>query len=273
MPEDRESAGKSPVGQVQLIAEETSNSLILEIKDDGGGLDLDAIGQKATELGLIAPGATMTPEDLTNFIFRSGVSTAAEVTDVSGRGVGMDAVKRSVEEAGGSINVETSKGNGSTFRISLPKTVTTRIMEGFLIRCNSLKFILPMNRVVETSRFGESLITTLPGGNKCLKRHENLFPLVSLPAILGNLDPSAQPDDSSVVVTINSGVGTYALHVDEVLGVQKVVAREIKGIKEFGAITGGALMGDGSIAFILDMDEIYRLCPANGQPLAAVPAH
>ena len=269
LPEDRERAGKDPTGQVDLIANETSTSLELEIKDDGAGLDLTAIQEKATEMGLIQAGATLSQKDLVNFIFRSGVSTATEVTDVSGRGVGMDAVRRSVEEAGGNIEVETTEGSGSVFRITLPKTVTTRIMEGFLIRCGQLKFIIPMNRVIETSLFGDNLITVLPNGHKSLKRHNSLYPLVSLANTLGHYDGSSEPDDTSVVVTITSRNGAYALHVDEVLGVQKVVAREIKGIRDCGVITGGALMGDGSISFILDMDEIMNVCSPENEALVA----
>ena len=257
-PERREAAGKSPGGTVWITCEEEASSIVLTVKDDGAGIDFDAIRDKAVSIGIVEAGKDLTTDEVIECMFRSGVSTAAEVTDVSGRGVGMDVVKRMIEDAGGKISVSSESGKGSVFQIVLPKSVTTQIMQGFLVESLGQCFVLPMNKVHEASRMDEAEITTLPGEDRCVKRHGKILPLLSLGQALSTVETSNGNADEDIIVTVARRGGEFGMSVDAVLGVQKVVFREISGLdSDSEAIVGGALMGDGKVSLILDLDKLY----------------
>lgn len=257
-PEQREAAGKPPGGIVRITCEEEASNITLTVTDDGAGINFDAIRDKAVSIGIVEAGKDLTPDEIIECMFRSGVSTAEEVTDVSGRGVGMDVVKRMIEEAGGKISVSSESGKGSVFEIVLPKSVTTQIMQGFLVEALGQCFVLPMNKIHETSRMDEAEITTLPGEDRCVNRHGKILPLLSLSEALSTNGACKNEPAEDIIVTVARRNGQFGMSVDAVLGVQKVVFREINGLdSESDAIVGGALMGDGKVSLILDLDKLY----------------
>jgi chemotaxis protein histidine kinase CheA len=222
---------------------------------------LERIRAKGESLGLVKPGADMTEKDLINLIFASGLSTAEVVSDVSGRGVGMDVVKRMIDEAGGTINVTTEAGKGTVFRLSLPKGVTTQIVPAFLLRVGAALLALPLERVHETFLLRGLITGDMPSdmngrsGGRVLLRHDETLPLLLLSDLLGL--PPVQ--NAGTVVTIDSNGHRLALAVSEVIGVRKVVVRNLDGLPAADSLyLGGAMMGDGAVALILNPDALLN---------------
>lgn len=263
-PERREAAGKSRRGAVTVSFSEAGSHIILGVSDDGAGLDLDAIRRKAESLGLIPPGAQLGEQDIVNFIFASGLSTAQKVTDISGRGVGMDVVKRAIEEAGGSISVSTTPGRGSSFRIRLPKGVTTQIVGGYLVRAGGSTYVLPLERVRETFRARPDERQTIGGRGMCIMRRGQIMHLQDLGEALSQ-ESSPWPARGVPIVVVESNRRTLALAVEAVIGVQKVVIRRLAGLPP-GApmLSGAALLGDGHLALVLDLDLLQAAIDGTG---------
>ena len=254
-PAEREAAGKPRSGLVMVAVSETSSSLVLTIEDDGKGLNLPRIRAKAESLGIIKPGAEMGERDLINCIFVPGLSTAEQVTEVSGRGVGMDVVKRAIEDAGGLITIATQAGKGSKFTITLPKRVTTRIMPGYLVRLCDRIFAIPLDKVRETFAFRADDLTTVNGRGRCILRHDEVLPILSLADATGL--QCDQVCERRILVTVESRGRRVAVEVDGVAGVQKVVVRDILGLPiPLQLVSGGALMGDGSVALVLNAESL-----------------
>ena len=258
-PAQRLAAGKSREGHIRISIEETSRAVVLTVSDDGAGLNLERIRAKGESLGLVKTGVEMTEKDLINLIFASGLSTAEVVSDVSGRGVGMDVVKRMIDEAGGTINVTTEAGKGTVFRLSLPKGVTTQIVPAFMIRVGKALLALPLERVHETFLLrGLDISNMLPDmsgrpGGRLLLRHDETLPLLLLSDLLG-LPPI---QNAGTVVTVDSNGHRLALAVSEVIGVRKVVVRNLDGLPAADSLyLGGAMMGDGAVALILNPDAL-----------------
>jgi two-component system, chemotaxis family, sensor kinase CheA len=255
MPEDRERSGKPRAGTIRVSARDEGNLIAIAMEDDGQGIDLERVRVKAVEMGYLARDASFDEETIIDCMFRSGLSTASKVTEVSGRGVGMDVVKNMIDNANGKIHVDTRAGEGTTFTIRLPKSVTTRIIQGFLVESGGINYVLPMNKVLQASSCDEGELSTVAGRGKCIQRHDKILPFVSLKSLFdaGNGNGfGGRP----VVVTVVIRNTPCALEVDKVLGVQKVVFRSIRGIASPESISGGALMGDGSVALILDVDKL-----------------
>lgn len=268
-PEDREAAGKDLQGTVRVSAQESSTDIILSITDDGKGIDRDALRVKAESLGMIAPGAPLTQDDVIALLFRSGVSTAKTITDVSGRGVGMDVVRSNVEGAGGRITVETEPGKGSTFAVHLPKSVTTQIINGFVVYCDSQPFVLPLDRVLETMQVGSHQIESIVGKGRCVIRHGEMLTVVSLHDALNCRRVGDETRDDETLVAVQGQRGRYAIIVDTVLGVRKLVLKTIHGLQTCASfVTGAALMGDGTIALVLDLEDLLKA----GTARPAIPA-
>ena len=254
-PDQRESAGKARKGTVSISVRETDDHIILSVQDDGKGLDTEAIRTKAVEIGLISPEAPMESKDIVDFIFKAGVSTAQTVTDISGRGVGMDVVKKALDDAGGSITVDNQPGKGCTFLITLSKSVTTQIMPGFLVAVNNQSFVFPLDKVNEAQRVEADELKTVSGKGLCTVRHGDILPLYYLNELLGK--PTTEITGHAIVVSLNANGQTVGIIVDNVLGVQQVMLRTIDSdMIEQEQIPGAALLGDGSLALILDMDQL-----------------
>ncbi|MCC6581159.1 MAG: chemotaxis protein CheA [Phycisphaeraceae bacterium] len=256
-PDVRTAAGKPAVGKIVVKMEESANHMVLSVSDDGAGLNLEAIRAKGEKLGMISSGQALTQAQLVNLIFASGLSTAEKVTDVSGRGVGLDVVKRAIESAGGAIDIQTRAGEGSSFTIRVPKSVTTQIMQGYLVRVGKQRYVLPMNKVRETACVDKGDIKTVIGEGRCVVRHGQVLPVIALRDVLGL--SKAKDTDKVIIVTIQANRQDLSMAVDEVVGVQQLVLREIEGVEmQSDLITGGALMGDGTVALVVDVDAMDR---------------
>jgi two-component system, chemotaxis family, sensor kinase CheA len=257
-PEVRVAAGKPAQGTVTVSTTTTDRMVCLSISDDGGGLNLDALRKKGESIGLIPPGAALTEADLVNLIFAPGVSTAQEVTDISGRGVGMDVVKRAVDESGGSIQVTTAAGVGTSCIIRIPKNVTTQILPGYLVRIGDRAFALPLDRVLETFKATADDIHTAPPSERCVLRRGEVLPAISATELLHNRAHDWNRR-SHLFVTVTIARRKVALAIDGVVGVQKIVLRPLAGLPP-GAevVAGSALLGDGGLALVLDLERLHR---------------
>ncbi len=253
-PETREHNGKPQMGEIQVAMREENDMVVLTVRDDGKGLDLEAIRQKAVKSGVLGEGQQVSNEILVNFIFSSGFSTAQEVTEISGRGVGMDAVKQSVEHAGGTIEVDTVPGAGSLFTIKLPSTVGTQILESFVVKVERERFIVPMERISGSFRPDIKGLSRLPNGNVCVKRKAGILPILSLSGLYCG---DFQALTNGILVTIESRISPFALLVDTIIGLQKVVLRTIPWIHT-NKFVGAAVMGDGRVSMIVDLTALER---------------
>jgi two-component system chemotaxis sensor kinase CheA len=253
-PSDRRNARKPETGKVLVEIAELEESVVLSISDDGKGLDMEALRRKAVALGLHRAEAAFTEDDAIQVLFQSGVSTAREVTEISGRGVGMDVVRREVEGAGGRIEVRSRPGEGSVFRVVLPRAVTTRITDGFLFRSGEGRFVVPMRTVVETFTVEAAVRTRLPEAGEALRFRDRIFRLV-LPAEL--LDTPMDPEIPGVYVRLRARDQEFVLLVQEVLGVQRTVVKPIDRICQAeGLFAGAALVGDGGMALVIGEDGL-----------------
>ena len=255
---EREAAGKTPQGTVTIAVVETDDHVTLSISDDGRGLDLDAIQAKAVKMGLIEADQPLEQEDLINLLFASGVSTAQEITEVSGRGVGMDVVKRNIDAANGKVSIETEAGQGTVFSIQLAKTVSTQIIDGFLLGVGGSIYVTPMEQVLEVFHPEPESMTNVAARGTCVLRHGELLNVIDLRRVLKESRPGDDSDEGAgIMVSTHIGRRKAAIHVDEVLSVQKVVVKELKGLELTGDLyAGAAVMGDGTVAMILDLNAL-----------------
>jgi two-component system chemotaxis sensor kinase CheA len=261
MPEKRAESGKSPEGMVWIDVTENDTSLFITIKDDGGGISKDVILDKALSKGLISKeqAGVLTEQETYDLLFAPGFSTAQEVTDISGRGVGMDVVKKNIEAIGGQIHIESAIGKGSTFKIEAPKAVAVKIMEGFLVETAQNRFVLPMKTVGESFVILEKEITkTLESKDECILHYDRVLPVVRLDEILeirsSNRD---DPEKERVGVIITLSKKDIVLIVDGVLGTQQVVIKEIEGLANHSRyIAGGVILGDERVAIVLNLESL-----------------
>ncbi|MDR1613063.1 MAG: chemotaxis protein CheA [Planctomycetota bacterium] len=261
MPGDRKAAGKSEEGHVSIIATATEERFSLVIKDDGKGLDIDAIKNKAVSKGMLSEDAARNMPDKEAFrlIFNAGLSTAKVVTDVSGRGVGMDVVLSNIIRMNGNIVVDSARGEGSTFTILLPMTVTLTVIDGLVARIGDQHYIIPLSDVRESVRPTPEQIHTLRGSQEVLNVRGELHPLVHLDRVLGIAgDPAESILDSTVVLVQGKKASANAAFlVDEIIGQQSVVVKELgKEFENIKCIKGGSILGDGRVGLVLNVPGI-----------------
>ena len=255
-PEKRLEAGKSENGTVILSAEQKGSSIIIGIIDDGAGLNKARILEKATQNGL-AVTPDMPDSEIWQLIFQAGFSTAAEVTDVSGRGVGMDVVRRNIESIGGRIEIESSQGEGSAFYIHLPLTLA--IVDGMCVSVGDQIFVIPLLNVIESFQPTASQVKTL-GNDKVLWIRDQYWPLVSLTQLMQVDDGITEPTHG-IVVLLESSKKRYGVLVDSLVGQQQVVIKSLEQhYKKVAGIAGATIMGDGKVAMILDADSVAANC-------------
>lgn len=262
MATDREAAHKSRIAKIHLRAYHKAGNVFIEIQDDGRGLDKDAIFEKAVSKGLCKPDDKLTENEIYQFIFLPGFSTAKVITDVSGRGVGMDVVKRNIETLRGSVEMSSEKGNGTTFTIRLPLTLA--IIDGMVVKVDAETCIIPTLSIIETiSTSYEHIETVLDKGNM-IKVRGNLIPLLHLSGLFNN-NHSKLNDKAKVTLIIEDMLGRKAgLLVDEIIGQQQVVIKNLgNGLGEVPGISGGAIMSDGSVSLIIDVSNIVRTAFGN----------
>lgn len=247
---ERLATGKPETGTVQLKAYHRGGNIVIELNDDGRGLDPEKLRAKALRQGLIAEDAQLTREETYNLIFMPGFSTAAQVTAVSGRGVGMDVVKRNIQKLRGKVEIESELGRGSTFRITLPLTMA--IIDGLVVRVGAERFILPTTSVQVALKPGREAISMVQGRGEVLNLRGHILPLHRLNRCF-NIDGDAQQPWDGIVVIIEVSGKTSALLVDEMVNKQEVVIKNLGALMQgLPGIAGGAILGDGNIALILD---------------------
>jgi two-component system chemotaxis sensor kinase CheA len=256
-PAERLEAGKPEQGVIRLQAYHEGGNVVVEISDDGRGLDAVKIRAKALERRLITNADALSEEEVQSLIFRPGFSTAEKVTDLSGRGVGMDVVRRNVESLNGSIAVRSVPGRGASFRIRLPLTLA--ILDGLLLRVGAETYVLPLVSIVESIRPRRADVRALAAGGHVVAVRGEPVPLVRLHAIFGVPDAVADPASGAVVIVEHEG-RRLALLVDELLGQQQVVVKTLEAnYRKVDGTMGATILGDGRVALILDVSGIATL--------------
>jgi two-component system chemotaxis sensor kinase CheA len=253
-PEERRARGKPPVGTVLLAASQRGGSIFIEVTDDGRGLDRARIRARAVEAGLIANGEPLSDEQVDALIWAPGFSTAAEVTEVSGRGVGTDVIRRGIEALGGTIAVETRPGDGTTFRVQLPLTLA--IIEGQALRVGGETYVVPLAAVIESVRPAATALHVLVGRAETFVWRGEAVPVVRLHHLFDVPDAEEDPTRGLVVVVEHDG-RRAALLVDELLGQQQFVVKNLdRWLCRSDCIAGATILGDGRIALILDVPAL-----------------
>ncbi|MBN9517538.1 Hpt domain-containing protein [bacterium] len=266
---DRVAAGKPAAGRVGLRAYHQGGSVYIELSDDGRGLDRDRIVRKAVEKGIIPDGAKLTDAEAYALIFEPGFSTAAAVTDVSGRGVGMDVVRRNVEALQGTIQINTRLGRGTTFTIRLPLTLA--IMDGLMVKLGGEVYVLPLLSVVESFRPQPDAVRRVAGRGEVVTARGEVVPLLRLYQLLNQSGAETDPGRGLVVLVEDQGKRVAVL-VDELLGQMQAVVKSLDAnYQRVEGLAGATILGDGRVAMILDVNGLARLHRLHGSA-AAVPA-
>ena len=256
MPDVRIAAGKDAVGTVHLDACHRGGNIAVEVSDDGGGLDKDRILAKAKQRGLVGQNDVLTDEQIHDLIFLPGFSTAEKTTDLSGRGVGMDVVRRNVKELGGKIELRSERGKGSRFIITLPLTLA--IVDGQSVAVGSETYIIPLISIVESMRLKETSISRLSGHNEVFSFRGDYLPIIRLHELFG-VEPRARALHEGLVVIAEGDGRRVGLFVDDLLGQQQVVIKSLEA--NYGhveGVSGATILGDGSVALILDVAGIIQ---------------
>jgi two-component system chemotaxis sensor kinase CheA len=256
-PEVRVAAGKPETGNVHLNAYHQGGNIMIEISDDGAGLNRDKIFAKAVERGLIDANDELPDERVYDLLFEPGFSTADVVSDVSGRGVGMDVVKRNIMALSGSIEVATEAGKGSTFTIRLPLTLA--ILDGQLISVGDQIYIVPLVSIVESLQINQKMVNAIAGKNELYQLREDYLPIVRLYKAFG-VSTDQRDLDGGLLVVVEGEGKKVGLLVDDLLGQQQVVIKSLEtNYKKVDGISGATILGDGTVALIVDVAGIIRL--------------
>jgi two-component system chemotaxis sensor kinase CheA len=254
--EQRLAAGKSDVAKVTLRAYHKGGSVFIEIQDDGRGLSRERIVKKAIENGIITSGDSMSDSEVWNLIFRPGFSTAEKVTDVSGRGVGMDVVRRNIESLRGTCEIASKAGEGSLFTIRLPLTLA--IIDGMVIRAGTERYIIPTLSIQTTVRPEKNQLSTVTGKGEILNLRGELIRLVRLDSVF-KIDGARKSEVDGVVLVVEDAMGKKAgILVDEIMDQQQVVIKNLGSMGNIPGVTGGAIMNDGTVALIIDVGGVVR---------------
>jgi two-component system chemotaxis sensor kinase CheA len=255
-PEERQSHGKDPTARLLLKAHHQAGQVVIEIADDGQGLDRDKIKAKAIEKGLIASTEGMTDSEIHNLVFLPGFSTAARVTNISGRGVGMDVVRRHIEKLRGRIEIRSSPGCGSAFLLKLPLTLA--IIDGLVVGVGQERYIVPLFAIREMFRPAQETIWTVQQRSEMALVRGALLPVHRLYRRFGVTPRSEDPLQSVLVVAEVEGQ-RFCLMVDELIGKQEVVIKTLgETFQNVAGIAGGAILGDGRVGLILDLDRLFK---------------
>lgn len=254
--EVRSQRGKPETGLVQLNAFHKGGNIVIEVKDDGGGLDRDKILAKARERGLVRDGEVPADAKIYGFIFDAGFSTAEKVTDISGRGVGMDVVKRNIEMLRGKVDISTEKEKGTTFAIRLPLTLA--IIDGIVMSVGVERYIAPVASIIEFFSPQTSDIVTVAGQGLMIRFQGNLYQLIKLTELFG-VGSEFSGIEGCTVCLVDSDYGKACIAVDRVIGQQQVVIKNLGDrLKDVKGVAGGTILGDGKVGLILDVNGIVE---------------
>ncbi|MFU9135973.1 chemotaxis protein CheA [Erwinia tasmaniensis] len=255
-PDKRLAAGKNPIGKLTLSAEHQGGNICIEVNDDGAGLNRERILAKALSSGLPVS-ESMSDEEVGMLIFAPGFSTAEQVTDVSGRGVGMDVVKRNIQEMGGHVEIASKQGKGTTIRILLPLTLA--ILDGMSVRVANEVFILPLNAVMESLQPLADDLHPLAGGERVLEVRGEYLPMVELWNVF-EVQGAKTEATQGIVVILQSAGKRYALLVDQLIGQHQVVVKNLESnYRKVPGISAATILGDGSVALIVDVSALQSL--------------
>ncbi|MBI5060035.1 chemotaxis protein CheA [candidate division KSB1 bacterium] len=255
-PDDRPALGKTRAGRVTLSAAHEGGSVVITLTDDGRGLNAEKILKKAVDLGLVEPGAQLSQAEMLKLIFMPGFSTAEKVSDVSGRGVGMDVVRTNIEALRGSVELASTPGQGCRFRIRLPLTLA--IIDGMVVRAGSERFIIPTVGITESLRPQPKDISTVQGRAELINLRGDLLPVCRLHRLF-NIPDAIQDLREGILVVIESKSKRCALLVDELVDQQQVVVKGLGNLfADVRCISGGAILGDGRISLIVDVDGLIH---------------
>ncbi|MBF0256172.1 MAG: chemotaxis protein CheA, partial [Gammaproteobacteria bacterium] len=257
-PEERRAAGKPETGTVQLNAFHKGGNIIIEIRDDGRGLNRAKIEQKAIERGLISADHSLSEHQIYELIFQPGFSTADQVSDLSGRGVGMDVVRRNINELGGSIEIESKAGQGSAIIIRLPLTLA--ILDGQTISVGEETYIVPLISIVESIQVRKNMINLVAGRGETFKLRDQYLPIIRLHEIFGVKNAHCTDLTEGLLVVVEGEGRRCGLFVDDLLGQQQVVIKSLEAnYKRVEGVSGATILGDGSVALILDIPGLILL--------------
>jgi two-component system chemotaxis sensor kinase CheA len=263
LPAQRRAIGKSGTGQLHLHAFHQGGNIIIQISDDGAGFDLEKIRLKAIEKGLLTAEEYPTEEQLYEFIFLPGFSTASQVSNLSGRGVGMDVVRRNIRALGGTIEVISRLGKGSTFTIRLPLTLA--ILDGQLVRVGEEIYILSLLSIIESLRIKSDSVSSLAGKAEVYRLREEYIPILRLYSLFG-ITPSTTQLDQGLLVIVEGDGQKIGLFVDELLSQQQIVIKSLESnYQKVQGISGATILGDGSVALILDVAGLIKLFYSQAQ--------
>lgn len=258
-PEERLEAGKPEEGAVTLSAEHRGGRIVIEVTDDGRGINRERVRQKAIEKGLVPPTALLSEEEVDNLIFLPGFSTASEVSNISGRGVGMDVVRRNIVELGGRIVISSTPKRGSRFTLTLPLTLA--VLDGMVVAVGDQTFVLPLTHIVESLQPRKQDIRPFGRGRSLLHIRDSYVPLVRTGELLGVKGAEADPSKGVVILVESEGAGRLALTVDAILGQRQVVIKSFEGNYQIiEGIAAATILGDGRVALILDVDGLVTRC-------------
>ncbi|WP_448214266.1 chemotaxis protein CheA [Colwellia sp. MEBiC06753] len=255
--EKRIAAGKPAKGTIWLDAYHQGGSIVIEIKDDGGGINREAVLSKAIEKGLVEPQTVLSDSQVFELIFEPGFSTAAQISDISGRGVGMDVVKKNIQSLGGRIQVDSAAGEGSTFKVHLPLTLA--ILDGQLVRVCEEVFVIPLITIVESLQAKAEQINKVSGDMVLYRLREDNVPVIPIYSLF-NLPADNITVANGLLVVVEAEGQKVGLLVDDLLAQQQVVIKSLKdNYQDVSGISGATILGDGSVAMILDIPGIIQM--------------
>ncbi|MBB2699339.1 chemotaxis protein CheA [Rhizobium phaseoli] len=265
-PEKRAAAGKNTEGTVRLTAKHRSGRILIELADDGAGINREKVRQKAIDNDLIPADANLSDEEIDNLIFLPGFSTADKISDISGRGVGMDVVKRSIQALGGRINITSKPGHGSVFTMSLPLTLA--VLDGMVVTVAGQTLVVPLTAIVETLQPEASAIHSFGSNHRLISIRNSFCPLVDVGRILNFRATQANPVEGVALLVESEGGGQRALMVDAIQGQRQVVIKSLEAnYTHVPGIAAATILGDGRVALILDVDAVVGA--SRGQSLKA----
>jgi Chemotaxis protein histidine kinase and related kinases len=263
-PEKRIAAGKNPEGTVKLTAKHRSGRIVIELVDDGAGINREKVRQKAIDNDLIPADANLSDEEIDNLIFMPGFSTADKISDISGRGVGMDVVKRSIQALGGRISINSRPGQGSTFTMSLPLTLA--VLDGMVVTVAGQTLVVPLTAIVETLQPEAENIHSFGANQRLISIRNSFCPLVDVGRILNFRATQANPIEGVALLVESEGGGQRALMVDAIQGQRQVVIKSLEAnYTHVPGIAAATILGDGRVALILDVDAV--VAASRGQSL------
>jgi two-component system, chemotaxis family, sensor kinase CheA len=266
-PDRRLAAGKHETGTIELSAFHEGGNIIIEVRDDGAGLNKPRILEKARERALVPPDQELSDEQIDNLIFMPGFSTAEQISDVSGRGVGMDVVRRNIKDLGGHVQISSKEGLGSTIRIRLPLTLA--ILEGQLVRVGKEIYIISLLAIVETIQVERGRLNTLAGRTEVFRLRDEYLPVVKLCDQFG-VEPDSRSAEDGLLVVVEADGKRAGVLVDDLLSQQQVVIKSLESnFKPVPGIAGATILGDGTVALIIDVPDFIRSIAKQGGAVTA----